>query len=160
MARRDHLPPLAGYEFSNGAERPHAKATRLGQPLLVVPLFVPFTPLRLVSLRFGELPFRFRSRLPVFARGMLFRDCSAAGGDKTDHYQGDGNQRKDEPRDHVGRVLRDSDQVKAFTARATMRPSSASDTVDWTIIVYFALRVSGMTSVGLNAVAFVKPRCR
>jgi len=50
--------------------------------------------------------------------------------------------------------------VKAFTARATMSPKSASATVDWTSIVYFARSVSGITSVGLNAVAFVMPRCR
>ena len=41
-----------------------------------------------------------------------------------------------------------------------MRPNSASATVDCTTIVYFARSVSGITSVGLNAVAFVKPRCR
>ena len=36
-----------------------------------------------------------------------------------------------------------------------MSPNSASATLDWTIIVYFARNVSGITSVGLNAVAFV-----
>src|SRR5262249_22535833 len=52
------------------------------------------------------------------------------------------------------------DQVKAFTARATIRPNSASATVDWTSIAYLARWLSGMTSVGLKAVAFVKPRWR
>jgi hypothetical protein len=50
--------------------------------------------------------------------------------------------------------------VNAFTARATINPKSASATVDWTTIVNFARCVSGITSVGLKAVAFVKPRCR
>jgi hypothetical protein len=40
------------------------------------------------------------------------------------------------------------------------RPKSASATVDCTSITYFARRLSGITSVGLKAVAFVKPRCR
>ena len=48
--------------------------------------------------------------------------------------------------------------MKAFTARATMRPNTARATVDCTSIVY--LWVSGITSVGLNAVAFLKPRYR
>lgn len=48
--------------------------------------------------------------------------------------------------------------VKALTARATIRPKSASARVDCTSIRYFARWVSGITSVGLNAVAFVKPR--
>ena len=51
-------------------------------------------------------------------------------------------------------------QVNALTARATISPKSASAIVDWTSIVYLARCVSGITSVGLNAVAFVKPRCR
>ena len=50
--------------------------------------------------------------------------------------------------------------MNAFTARATMSPKSASATVDCTSIMYLARCVSGITSVGLNAVAFVKPRCR
>ena len=45
-----------------------------------------------------------------------------------------------------------------MTARATIRPNNARATVDCTII--FARWVSGITSVGLNAVAFVNPRCR
>ena len=49
--------------------------------------------------------------------------------------------------------------VKALTARAMIRPKRASDTVDWRIMVYLARCVSGITSVGLNAVALVKPRC-
>src|SRR5215218_8677807 len=51
-------------------------------------------------------------------------------------------------------------QVKALTALATISPNSASATVDCTSIVYFARCVRGMTSVGLNAVALVKPRWR
>jgi len=50
--------------------------------------------------------------------------------------------------------------VNALTARATTSPKSASATVDCTSMAYFARRVSGITSVGLNAVALVKPRCR
>jgi hypothetical protein len=50
--------------------------------------------------------------------------------------------------------------VNAFTARATTRPDSASATLACTSIAYFARCVSGMTSVGLNAVAFVNPRRR
>ena len=46
------------------------------------------------------------------------------------------------------------------TARATMRPNRARASVDWTSIRYFARCVSGITSVGLKAVAFVKPRWR
>lgn len=49
---------------------------------------------------------------------------------------------------------------KALTERATIRPKSASAMVDCTSIKYFARCVSGITSVGLNAVALVKPRCR
>src|SRR5262249_16369400 len=40
--------------------------------------------------------------------------------------------------------------VNAFTARATMRPKSASAIVDCTSIVYLARSGSGITSVGLN----------
>ena len=47
---------------------------------------------------------------------------------------------------------------KALTARAMMRPKSASAIVDCTSIRYFARCVSGITSVGLKAVALVKPR--
>ena len=50
--------------------------------------------------------------------------------------------------------------MNAFTARATMSPNSATATVAWVTIAYLARRLSGITSVGLNAVAFVKPRCR
>src|SRR3954469_19919100 len=46
-------------------------------------------------------------------------------------------------------------EVKALTARATTSPNSASATVDCTSIEYFARWVSGITSVGLNAVALV-----
>lgn len=46
----------------------------------------------------------------------------------------------------------------ALTARATIRPKSASAMVDCTTIRYLARCVSGITSVGLNAVALVNPR--
>ena len=42
-----------------------------------------------------------------------------------------------------------------FTARATTRPIVTSETKDWTSIRSFAICVSGIASVGLNAVAFV-----
>src|SRR5205085_7542265 len=60
------------------------------------------------------------------------------------------------PGRHGGRMRRArplrAAQVKAFTARATTRPKSASATVDCRSIVYFARSVSGITSVGLKAV--------
>ena len=42
-----------------------------------------------------------------------------------------------------------------FTARATTRIASTSDSDDSIIIAHFAQWASGMTSVGLNAVAAV-----
>jgi hypothetical protein len=42
-----------------------------------------------------------------------------------------------------------------FTARETTRPIVTSETSDWSAIISFALTVSGIVSVGLNAVAFV-----
>ena len=48
--------------------------------------------------------------------------------------------------------------ARTLTARATTRAIRTTERVDWTIIVIFAGRVRGMTSVGLNAVAFVKAR--
>jgi len=42
-----------------------------------------------------------------------------------------------------------------LTARAITSAPTASDTADWTSMVSFAHLASGMTSVGLNAVAFV-----
>ena len=50
--------------------------------------------------------------------------------------------------------------AKTFTARAMTRPRMTSDTVAWSIMLSFAQGASGMASVGLNAVAFVKPRYR
>ena len=38
-----------------------------------------------------------------------------------------------------------------FTARASTRPIRTTESADWTIMVIFAGRVRGMTSVGLNA---------
>ena len=42
-----------------------------------------------------------------------------------------------------------------LTARATTSTASINDSADSIIIANFAQRVSGITSVGLNAVAFV-----
>ena len=47
-----------------------------------------------------------------------------------------------------------------FTARATTSPRMASEMSDCTVIAIFAQGASGMTSVGLKAVALVKPRYR
>ena len=87
-----------------------------------------------------------------------------------------GDSASDRPRTPAGLVGRAADQgvdtvepgenaranyyVNALTARATIRPNSTSAIVAWTSIAYLARCVSGITSVGLKAVAFVKPRCR
>ena len=47
-----------------------------------------------------------------------------------------------------------------LTARAMTRATVASDTSDWTSIAIFAHRDSGITSVGLKAVALVNDRYR
>jgi hypothetical protein len=47
---------------------------------------------------------------------------------------------------------------KMFTARAITSPRIASEPAAWTAIASLAHRESGITSVGLNAVALVKPR--
>ena len=47
---------------------------------------------------------------------------------------------------------------KTLTARAMTRPSTASEMKDWTVIAIFAHGTSGITSVGLKAVALVYPR--
>ncbi len=44
-----------------------------------------------------------------------------------------------------------------FTARATTSPTVTSAATDWTAITSFAIWVSGIVSVGLNAVAFELP---
>ena len=49
-------------------------------------------------------------------------------------------------------------QVKMFTARAITSPRIAIEISDWTVIVSLAQGASGIASVGLNAVAFVKAR--
>ena len=49
---------------------------------------------------------------------------------------------------------------RTFTARATTSATVDSDTAAWSIIVIFAQRDSGKTSVGLNAEAFVKDKKR
>ena len=45
-----------------------------------------------------------------------------------------------------------------FTARAITSTPTASDTADWTSMVSLAHLASGITSVGLNAVALVNDR--
>ena len=52
------------------------------------------------------------------------------------------------------------DQVNTFTARAMTRPRISSDTSAWTVMAILAHGASGIASVGLNAVALVKPRYR
>ena len=49
-------------------------------------------------------------------------------------------------------------QARMLIARATTSTTRTSDTAACTIIVAFAHRVSGMTSVGLNAVTLVNDR--
>ena len=67
-----------------------------------------------------------------------------------------------EPRraNHTDRLRRSPRYVNTFTARATTRPRIASETKACTAIAILAHGTSGMTSVGLNAVALVKPRYR
>ena len=50
--------------------------------------------------------------------------------------------------------------VKMFTARAMTSPRMAIEITDCTAIVIFAHGTRGITSVGLKAVALVKPRYR
>ena len=47
-----------------------------------------------------------------------------------------------------------------LTARAMTRLRMASDAIDWVVIASLPHRASGITSVGLSAVALVKPRYR
>jgi len=47
-----------------------------------------------------------------------------------------------------------------LTARAITNTTVTSDTNDWASMVSFAHRVSGIVSVGLNAVALVNDRYR
>ncbi len=53
---------------------------------------------------------------------------------------------------------RSGHQVRMFTARATTSPRMTSEINACTPMVSLAQCRSGMTSVGLNAVAFVRPR--
>ena len=48
--------------------------------------------------------------------------------------------------------------MKTFTARAITSPRIAREIADCTVIAIFAHGVSGITSVGLKAVALVNPR--
>jgi len=50
------------------------------------------------------------------------------------------------------------DYRRTLTARAITRPSSVSEMPDWAIMAILFQERSGMASVGLNAVALVKPR--
>jgi len=45
-----------------------------------------------------------------------------------------------------------------LTARATTSPRTASEPIAWMVMASLLQRASGITSVGLSAVAFVKPR--
>jgi hypothetical protein len=47
-----------------------------------------------------------------------------------------------------------------LTARATTRATVTIETAAWAVMPIFAQRDIGMTSVGLNAAAFVKDRYR
>ena len=47
-----------------------------------------------------------------------------------------------------------------LTARATISPIVTSETSDWTPMIVFAVGVSGIVSVGENAVAFVSDTYR
>ena len=48
--------------------------------------------------------------------------------------------------------------ANTFTARAITRPRSAREISDCTVMAILAQGASGIASVGLKAVAFVKPR--
>jgi hypothetical protein len=50
--------------------------------------------------------------------------------------------------------------VKTLTALAMMRPSNAAETIECSGMLSLAQCASGITSVGLNADAFVKLRYR
>ena len=50
--------------------------------------------------------------------------------------------------------------AKTLTARAITSPITVREMSDWSAIVSFAQRASGMTSVGLKAVLVVTPRMR
>ena len=50
--------------------------------------------------------------------------------------------------------------MNTFTALAMMSPRMPSETSACTVIAIFAQGASGMASVGLKAVALVKPRYR
>ncbi len=52
-------------------------------------------------------------------------------------------------------MLTDWGYFRTFTARATISPIVTSATADWRAIIALAVRLSGMVSVGLKAVAFV-----
>ena len=54
-----------------------------------------------------------------------------------------------------GTVGAGAGQARMLTARAATSSSVTSETVDWISISCFAVRVSGIVSVGLNALAFV-----
>ena len=47
-----------------------------------------------------------------------------------------------------------------FTAREMISPRVTSETIDWMPMIIFAVGVSGIVSVGENAVAFVSDTYR
>jgi hypothetical protein len=57
-------------------------------------------------------------------------------------------------------VLEAGGYFRMLTARAMTSTPTRSATPDWTAIVHFDHRASGITSVGLKAVAFVKDKYR
>jgi hypothetical protein len=62
----------------------------------------------------------------------------------------------------LGRVHRGdlAQPVRMFTARATTSPTVTSEVRAWALISHLAMGVSGIVSVGLNAVALVKETYR
>lgn len=99
-------PPLGIVAAIGVARGPSPTRRHLGQALLVVPLLVLLMPLRLVGLRLGELPLRFRSGLRVFTRGMLPGGRPATCGHECDDDQGYGDQGDDNPGDNEGSLPR------------------------------------------------------
>ena len=81
---------------------------------------------------------------------MRARADSGPGG----HEHGPGGQRARTRRAGTGQEGR----YRMLTARAITSAPTPSDTADCTAIVSLAHRASGITSVGLNAVAFVNDR--
>src|SRR3954451_22953961 len=95
---------------------------RLREALLVVPLFVLLTPLRLVGLRLGELLLRQSACLGVFARRMLGGRCPATRHRKGNDHQGYGDHGEDDPWEHPPSVLPSAVVFALVSARRRSRP--------------------------------------